>query len=147
MPDANTQTGEIAPHVKRPNVGRYTSITHAQALEVCTSKNVTGGEAKTLLGLMGLAREDGTLPYTMRRVAELLGKDYPTTVKTAKKFVRLGILVKLAGESHYRFNPYRVWNVDAKTHNRLARQVDRHYETCIMEAGTTKGNHHDRLQA
>lgn len=139
MPETSAHADETTHPVKRPNVGRYTSITHAQALEVCTSKNVTGGEAKTLLGLMGLAREDGTLPYTMRRVAELLEKDYPTTVKTAKKFVRLGILVKLAGESHYRFNPYRVWNVDAKTHNRLARQVDRHHETCIMEAGTTKG--------
>lgn len=140
------ETGEISTGAKRPNVGPYASMAQYAALHYVNHPDLTDGDFRVIVALMGMAGDSGSLPYTATAIAEKIGRNISGVARSLKRLCRAGFIIKQTGRTGYMLNPYAAWNVDSVKHKILARQVDRHYETCIMEAGTTKGNHHDRLQ-
>lgn len=129
-------TGEVthdpAQRLKRPNVGTYTSITHDAAREYCLSDEITGGDAKIILGLSWLVQRNGELPYSTRVMAEKMGRNHSGVHRAINKFVRLGLLLKLPGRAGYTLNPYKMWNYDVPTHVKLAREADRYHMDAVM---------------
>lgn len=132
-------TGEIKVESKRPNVGTYTSLAHHAAMHYAQHPDLTDGDFRVMVALMGMAEDSGVLPYTATAIAGKMGRNISGVARSLKRLCRVGFIIKPTGQTGYMLNPYAAWNVAADKHNRLARQVDRHHETCIMEAGTTKG--------
>lgn len=131
MAPIDYETGEIITP-GRPNVGTYTSIADDAAREYCTSGEITGGDAKIILGLMWLAKRNGQLPYTTKELAERMGRNHSGVNRAINKFVQMGMLIKIPGHAGYMLNPYKMWNCDAATHGILAREADRYHMDAVM---------------
>lgn len=129
-------TGEVtddpSQRIKRPNVGPYTSMTHHAAREYCLSNDITGGDAKIILGLSWLVQRNGELPYSTRTLAEKMGRNHSGVHRAINKFVRMGLLLKLPGRTGYTLNPYKMWNYDVPTHIKLAREADNYHMDAVM---------------